>query len=301
MTESHVVVAGGSGLIGRALIQSLRAAGIRVTRLVRRPALAPDEVEWLTDSGPLNPRVLEGAKAVVGLNGASIGKLPWTRTYRETLRRSRLGPTRELARALRQLGDAAPAFLSASATGFYGSQPGETLAESGRAGDTFLAELCVEWERSALQAESASRVILLRTAPLLDRRGVLKPLLTLTRLGISGPLGSGRQVWPWISLDDEVRAIQHLIFSEVSGPVNLTGPTAATASEIGRCLATAMHRPFLVPAPAWALRLALGADAADSLLLPDVNAVPAALAASGFEFHHRTHGEAIAAALSTHG
>ncbi|QIK64186.1 TIGR01777 family protein [Leucobacter viscericola] len=299
MTDTHVVIAGGSGLIGGALTQSLRADGVRVTRLVRRRALSPDEVEWLPGSGPLDPAVLEGAKAVVGLNGASIGKLPWTRSYRETLRRSRLEPTRELGRALLQLGNNAPAFLSASATGFYGSQPGERLTEGSRAGDTFLADLCVEWERAALEAQPASRVVLLRTAPLLDRRGVLKPLLTLTRIGISGPLGSGRQIWPWISLDDEVRAIRHLIDSDVSGPVNLTGPTSATASEIGRRLAQQMHRPFFVPAPAWALRLGLGADAADSLLLPDADTAPDALLASGFEFHHPTPADAIVAALGS--
>ncbi|QIM18107.1 TIGR01777 family protein [Leucobacter coleopterorum] len=297
MTDTHVVIAGGSGLIGGALTQALRADGVRVTRLVRRPALIPDEVEWLTGDGPLNPTALEGTVAVVGLSGASIGKLPWTHSYRETLRRSRLEPTRELARALRQLGSDAPAFLSASATGFYGSQPGKRLTEGSRPGDTFLADLCVQWERAALEAGPGTRVVHLRTAPLLDRRGVLKPLLALTRFGISGPLGSGKQVWPWISLDDEVRAIRHLIDHEVSGPVNLTGPTSATASEIGRSLAQSLQRPFVVPAPAWALRLGLGADAADSLLLPDANTVPDALIASGFEFHHHTPADAIAAAL----
>lgn len=298
MTTAHVVIAGASGLIGGALTWALRADGIRVTRLVRRPPQAPDEVEWLTAETTLDPAVLAGADAVVGLNGASIGRLPWTSSYRETLRESRLSPTRTLAAAIRELGSGAPAFLSASATGFYGDRPGETLTEQSSAGDTFLAGLCVEWEQAALAAGPAARVVLLRTAPLLHQRGVLKPLITLTRLGVSGPLGRGTQVWPWISLDDEVGAIRHLINSSVSGPVNLTGPTPATASEIGRELASAMHRPFLVPAPSWALRLGLGKDATDSLLLPDAKVTPGALEASGFSFAHPTAAAAISSALA---
>ena len=298
MTSAHVVIAGASGLIGGALTWSLQADGAKVTRLVRRVSQSPDEVEWHPGAAPLDPAVIAGADAVVGLNGASIGRLPWTSSYRETLRESRLAPTRTLATAIRELGADAPAFLSASATGFYGDRPGETLTETSTPGDTFLAELCVEWERTALEAGPAARVALLRTAPLLHRDGVLKPLITLTKLGVSGPLGRGTQVWPWISLDDEVRAIRHLIEHPISGPVNLTGPTPATASEIGRGLAAEMRRPFLVPAPAWALRLGLGRDATDSLLLPDANTVPSVLTGSGFSFDHPTADRAIASALA---
>ncbi len=296
--DGHVVIAGGSGLIGAALTWSLWADGIRVTRLVRRPARSDDEIEWLADGRPLDPAALEGVDAVVCLNGASIGRLPWTAAYRRTLRESRLVPTRAIATALRSLGSDAPAFLSASAVGFYGDRPGESLTEASRAGDTFLAQLCVEWEREALAAAPDARVVLLRTAPLLHRRGVLKPLLALTELGLSGPLGPGTQTWPWISLDDEVRAIRHLIGSDVSGPVNLAGPMPATANGIGRGLGRAMRRPFLLPAPAWALRIGLGRDAADSLLLSDARVTPSVLAGSGFEFRHRTAEAAIAAALS---
>ncbi|CAG7606745.1 TIGR01777 family oxidoreductase [Leucobacter soli] len=301
MSTARVVIAGGAGLIGSELARSLRADGIEVTRLVRRPARAPDEAEWSAaaapDSGVLDPEVLAGAAAVVCLNGASIGRLPWTRRYRETLRRSRIEPTRALAAAIRALGSEAPALLAGSAVGYYGHRPGEEIDETGAPGATFLAGLCAEWEREALAAGPAARVVLLRTAPLLHRRGVLKPLMALTRLGLSGPLGSGRQIWPWISLEDEVRAIRHLIDSAIEGPVNLTGPTPASANEIGRELARAMRRPFALPAPAWALRLALGVDAADSLLLADARVVPAVLERSGFEFRHRDPATAVAAAL----
>lgn len=296
--NGRVVIAGGSGLIGGALTWRLWADGFRVTRLVRRPPRSEDEVEWLADDRPLDPGVLAGADAVVCLNGASIGRLPWTPAYREALRESRLRPTRTIASAIRALGPEAPALVSASAVGYYGDRPGERLDERSGPGATFLAELCREWEREALAAGPDARVVLLRTAPLLHRRGVLKPLLALTRLGLAGPLGSGEQHWPWISLDDEVRAIRHLLDAPVEGPVNLTGPTPATANDIGRELARAMGRPFALPAPAWALRLGLGRAAADSLLLADALVEPAALEASGFEFRHRIPAEAIAAALA---
>lgn len=267
--------------------------------LVRRSAHTIDEVEWLTDgSTPLNPDALAGASAVVNLNGASIGRLPWTRGYRTTLRDSRVAPTRALATAINALGADAPAFLSASAVGFYGHRPGETLTEASGSGDTFLAELSSAWESEALEAASTARVALLRSASVLHPRGMLKPMIGLARLGVSGPLGGGSQVWPWISLEDEVRAIRHVLDAGLSGPVNLCGPTPATANEIGRSLARALRRPFWIPAPAWALRLALGRDAADSLLLTDATVTPASLLASGFEFRHATAQSAVAEALT---
>lgn len=298
MNSRRVVIAGGSGLIGGALTWSLQADGFEVVHLVRRPARTRREVQWLAADHPLDPGVLAGADAVVCLNGASIGRLPWTRGYRETLRESRLIPTRTIAAALRELGADAPAFLCASAVGYYGDRPGEDLDESSDPGRTFLARLCEEWEREAAAAEPGSRVVHLRTAPLLHRRGVLKPLLALTRFGLSGPLGRGTQVWPWISLDDEVRAIRHLIDSDIAGPVNLTGPTIASATEIGRELAWMMRRPYLLPAPAPALRLALGRDAADSLLLADARVRPAVLERTGFAFEYRTVRQALAVALA---
>lgn len=296
MNDSRIVVSGASGLIGGALTRSLRGDGVRVVHLVRRPARNGDEIEWLT-GGRLDPDALAGAAAVVNLNGASIGRLPWGAGYRRTLRDSRLEPTAVLADALLALKADAPALLSASAVGYYGDQPGARLDETGAPGETFLADLCVEWEQEAMRAAAATRVALLRTAPILHPDAVLKPMIALTRLGLGGPLGSGRQVWPWISLEDEVRAIRHIIDSDLHGPVNLTGPHRATAGGIGRILASLLHRPYLVPAPAWALRLGLGRAAADSLLLADADAVPDALTRSGFAFRHPTAPEALAAAL----
>lgn len=296
MTQEHLIISGSSGLVGTALTASLRRDGVRVSRLVRGDARGADEVSWDPEE-PLDPETLRGATAVVNLNGASIGKLPWTGGYREQLVDSRIRPTGTLAAAISELGSAAPMFVSASAVGFYGDRPRERLTESDTAGDTFLAGLSADWEAAALSAGPAARVALLRTAPILHEEGVLKPLLFLTKLGVSGPLGGGAQVWPWISLDDEVRAIRHVIDKGLTGPVNLTGPEAASATDIGRAIAGELGRPYLVPAPKWALRLALGRDAADSLLLSDATVVPEALLESGFEFAHPTVAGAVRAAL----
>ncbi|UTX51976.1 TIGR01777 family oxidoreductase [Leucobacter aridicollis] len=295
---SRIVVTGSSGLVGSALVDALRADGVAVTRLVRREPAHAGEVQWHPGERQLDPAVLAGAGAVVNLNGASIGRLPWGRRYREVLRSSRLTPTATIAAAVAQLGADAPLFVSASAVGFYGDRPREVLTEHAERGDTFLADLSAEWESAALEAGPGARVALLRTAPIIHRKGVLKPLVLLTRLGLSGPLGGGGQIWPWISLADEVRAIRHIIDNQLTGPVNLTGPTPASANVIGEAIAAELRRPYVLPAPAWALRLGLGRDAADSLLLSDADVRPEALLSSGFEFTHAHAADAVRAALA---
>ena len=295
--SGRVVVAGASGLIGSALVASLRSDGVEVTTLVRRPATAPGEVQWLSDAAPLAPSVLEGASAVVCLNGASIGRFPWTPRYRSTLLWSRLTPTRTLATALHALGADAPAFVSGSAVGFYGTAPGERLTEDSPRGEGFLADLTGEWEAAARASSEHSPVALLRTAPVVHEDGVLKPLLLLTRFGVSGPIGRGTQVWPWISLMDEVRAIRHVIDERIDGPVNLTGPTRATANDLGFALAVRMNRPYVVRAPVWAVKLALGSDATEALLTTDAHVAPDVLEATGFRFEHPTVEDAVAAAV----
>ena len=295
------MVAGASGLIGSALVDSLRGDGVRVSTLVRRPPQTPDEIEWLTGASPLDPERLEGADAVVGLNGASIGRFPWTKSYQHTLFWSRLTPTQELATAVRALGTAAPALISASAVGYYGSTPGVRLTEESPRGESFLADLCGEWESAALAAGPHARVVLLRTAPIVHAQGVLKPLMLLTRFGLSGPIGRGTQVWPWISLDDEIRAIRHVIETDVAGPVNLTGPTRATANDLGFALAVRMNRPFLLRAPVWGMRLVLGSDATEAILTSDMDVAPTLLTDAGFTFTHPTVEDAVRAAVPAPG
>lgn len=295
----RVVIAGASGLIGRALARSLRADGIGVTTLVRRAPASADEVSWLVGDRPLDPAVLAGADAVVGLNGASIGRFPWTASYKHELLWSRITPTQALASAVRALGDEAPAFVSSSAVGYYGSAPGQRLTEHSARGETFLADLCGEWEAAAFAAGNRARVTVLRTAPVVDRDGVLAPLILLTKAGVAGPIGRGTQVWPWISLEDEVRAIRHVISGDIEGPVNLTGPTRATANDLGFALAVRKNRPYVVRAPVWAMKLVLGADATEALLTTDAEVVPSVLRTTGFTFRHPTVDDAVAAALAS--
>lgn len=297
MTE-RIVLAGASGLIGRALEAGLQARGAEVHHLVRRDARTQNEHRWNPERGELDPSLLAGAGALISLNGASVGHLPWTKSYRRLLRESRIDATRTLATAVSALGSEAPAaWLSASAVGFYGDRPGEVLTEASTAGDTFLARLCVDWEAEAVVAAAHTRVVLLRTAPVVHPEGVLKPMIALTKLGLGGPLGGGKQIWPWISLTDEVRGILHALDRGLSGPINLTGPTVASANDVGRELAAQLHRPFLMPAPRFALGLALGRDATESLLTSDAVVRPEALLGSGFEFEHPTPADAIRASL----
>ncbi|WRS29511.1 TIGR01777 family oxidoreductase [Actinomycetaceae bacterium MB13-C1-2] len=297
MVASTIIVSGASGLIGTALVKSLRSDGATVKTLVRHPPLTTDEIEWNPDRGEISSAELAGAQAVVNLNGASIGKLPWTKQYRQTLRTSRIRPTRILATAIRDLGDEAPALISASAVGFYGDRPDEILTEDSRPGRTFLAKLCVEWEKAAVAASPYTRVALLRTAPVLDLDGVLKPMITLTKLGLGGPLGKGTQIWPWISLEDEIRAIKHVIASDIEGPVNLSGPTRASENDIGRTIAKTLKRPYWFKTPGPLIRAVLGRDPADSLLLSDADVRPAVLKNTGFEFQYETPRAAIEESL----
>ena len=291
-----VIIAGSSGLVGTALAADLRDQGKRVVRLVRRPVKTADEVSWNPDSGQLDPDILRNASAIVSLGGASVGRVPWTAKYRETLWRSRIDGTRTIVtaiRALAQNGEPVPSLISASATGFYGSKPGCEFTEQSPVGDTFLAQLCAAWESEALGADEVTGVTLIRTAPILHSKAVLRPMIHLTRLGLGGPLGSGKQVWPWISLEDEVRAINHIMAHTITGPVNLAGPAYATNAEIGSALARKLHRPFLLPAPTAALRIGLGKDVTESLLTTDARVSPEVLMNSGFQFIHPTAEDAI--------
>ena len=293
----RIVIGGASGLIGTALGRSLETDGHDVVRLVRRPARGAGEAEWDPLAGVLDPAVVSGADAVVNLSGASLGKLPWTAAYRSTILWSRLSATRTLVDAMNRAEQPPAAFLSGSAVGYYGDRPGETLTEDSSRGAGYLADVVVAWEDSALAAPDAVRTVLLRNGIVVDLAGVLKPLAPLTRFGVAGPLGSGRQFWPWIGLQDEVRAITHLLTSTLSGPVNLCGPQAARADDLMFELARRMNRPYLLRVPKFALKALLG-DAADGLLLSDQRVEPRRLLDDGFTFSTPTVEQALAEALA---
>lgn len=293
----RVVVGGASGMIGRALVARLRERGDHVVRLVRDDATGPGEVHWNPANAVLNPAVLAGADAVVNLSGASISKLPWTRGYRTEIRSSRITATTAIVTALHARADAGepvPVLVSGSAVGFYGDRPDEELTEQSGPGGGFLAEVVRAWEAAALQAPEGTRVALARTGVVIGPEGAASPIRMLARFGLAGPLGIGRQHWPWISLEDEVRALVHLIDEPLSGPVDLVGPEPATASEVVRAIAAHEHRPFWLPVPGFAIR-ALLRDAGRDLLLADQRVRPARLAESGFSFRHERVADAVAA------
>ncbi len=284
-------------MIGRGLVAELRDRGDRVVRLVRGPATGADEVSWDPSTAHLDPQVLVGADAVVNLSGASLAKLPWTRSYRRAILSSRVTATTAIVGALHECargGEPVGVLLSASAVGVYGSRPGETLTEDSAPGGGFLAEVVRTWEATAMTAPAETRVVLARTGLVVGPEGATAPLRTLARFGLAGPLGGGRQHWPWVALDDEVAALVHLIDSPVAGPVNIVGPEAATAGEVIRAVAEHAHRPYWLPAPTFAISAALG-DAGRELLLSDQRIEPGVLTGDGFAFLYRTADEAVAA------
>lgn len=295
--RQRILISGASGMIGSTLAPSLQFAGHDVRTLVRRsPRRGQGEFRWDPAHGILDPAALEGVDAVINLSGASISRIPWTNGYRRTLISSRVDATRLLAESIAAMDSPPATFLSASAIGFYGDRPRVRLDDDAPRGDGFIPDLVLAWEQAAAIAASATRVVTMRTSVVVANSGGLAPVRLLTAVGLGARFGSGRQFWPWISFDDEVRAIIHLLTSKISGAVVLAGPTPATADEVTAAYARLMQRPRLVPVPGWAIRLALG-DAGEHLLLADTQVQPVRLAADGFEWKHRTVDAAIAAAL----
>lgn len=293
-----MLIAGASGLIGREIVR--RAAGAHeVRRLVRRAPRADDEVRWDPDAGTIPHDAVEHADAIVSLSGASLSRLPWTARYRDEILRSRVRATATIAEAIARA-DAPPrAWVSASAVGIYGDRPGEVLDERSARGTGFLADVVEAWEGATAPAAERTRVVHSRTGIVLARDGALAPLMRTTALGLGAAIGDGSMHWPWIGLGDEARAILHLATaSELSGPVDLVGPTPATSREVTTQLAAAMHRPHLLRLPRFALRAVMGL-AAQELLLADQDVRPERLRADGFAFETPTLPDAMRAALRT--
>lgn len=282
----RIVAAGASGMIGEPLVRWWRAAGHDVVRLVRRAPTAPGEVQWDPSSGRLDPAALGRVDAAVNLAGAGVGDQRWDEEWKRTIVESRTSSTALLARTLAQL-DAPPAvLLQGSASGFYGSPGEELLDESAPAGEEFLARACVAWEAAAAPARAAGiRTVSLRTGLVMaPEGGAFGQLLPLVKLGLGGPLGDGRSWWSWITLEDELRAIDHLLHADVSGPVNLVAPDAERNRTLITALAKAHHRPSVLPVPAFALRAVVGEFAEE--ILASRRLAPTALLASGFRFSH---------------
>ncbi|MDP9428403.1 MAG: TIGR01777 family oxidoreductase [Actinomycetota bacterium] len=297
-----VAVTGSSGLIGSHLVTALRSDGHEVLRLVRRTPRTADEHRWDPGHRRIDPALLADVDAVVNLAGTPIRPRPFTAGYKEQLRSSRLDSTVTVSEALAAAATADSGrrrvLLSASAVGYYGDTGDRPVAEDAPPGGDFLARLCVEWEAATRAAEDAGvRVVHLRTGLVVGRDAMLVRILGLFfRAGLGGRMGSGRQYWPWISLDDEVDAIRFLLTADVSGPVNLTGPRPVPNAEFVRRLAAAVHRPAVLPVPGPLLGLALG-EFGRSSVLAGQRAVPAALERAGYRWTHPDLDDALRAAL----
>ncbi len=284
----RIAVTGSHGLIGSALIPALRAVGHDVVQLVRGTPRGPGQVEWDPGAGSVDLPGLVGVDAAVHLAGAGVGEQRWDDDYKRVLRDSRTLSTRTLVRALTSLDPLPRVLVSGSAIGYYGHRGDELLSERSTKGTGFMSDLVQDWEAEADPAREAGiRVVHPRTGLVMSPSGgAFAPLLLLARLGLGGPLGSGQQWWSWITLADQVAALQHLIDTDLAGPVNLTAPAPAPNAEVIRALTSALHRPSLLRAPAFALRAVVGEFAGD--VLGSQRVVPSRLLASGFTFRHPT-------------
>ena len=285
---STIIVAGGSGLLGTALVNALRADGYTVAVLTRHPRKDGD-VQWSPEQGAASwTPVLADVQAVVNLAGTSIAEGRWTVARKTAIRESRLQATSALVKAIAAAKRPPPVFLSSSAIGFYGTRDEAPMTERAAPGNDFLASVCREWETVARQAEAVSRVVLLRTGVVLAQGGGALPQLALPfKFFAGGPVGSGRQYVSWIHVDDWVAMVKWALTTNVSGALNVTAPVPVTNDEFARTLGRVMGRPSWLRAPAFALRLALG-EMADALVLGGQRVLPEAAQALGFVFRYPT-------------
>ena len=292
-----MAVTGSHGLIGTALTSRL-AAGHDVVRLVRsEPALG--DIEWDPRTGRLDAAELAGVDAVVNLAGPGIGDHRWTDEYKREIRDIRVRATTLIAEAIATRDDGPRVLLSASGIDYYGDHGAEELDESSANGTSFLAGLCRDWEAATAPAAAAgARVVHLRTGMVLSSAGgALPKLLPLFKLGLGGRFGSGRQWVSWISIDDEIGAIEHLLTSDVRGPANLTAPGPVTNAEFAKTLGQVLHRPAVVPIPRFGPSLVAGREAADALLYTGRRVLPRVLQADGFTHAHPDLTSALRAVL----
>lgn len=287
MEHSRIAVAGSSGLIGGALVTSLRADGHEVVRLVRRAPRSKDEVRWDPEAGSVDAAGLAGCDAVVNLAGANVGSRRWTEAYKAKLRSGRVLGTTALAKAMASLPpeERPRVFVNGSAIGYYGETGERPVDESAPPGEGFLPSLVVDWEGAALPAQEAGvRTVFTRTGLVVARKGgAWGRLFPLFKAGLGGRMGNGRQYWSFVSLHDEVAAIRHLIDrDDLSGPFNVTAPNPLTNREITAAMGRVLHRPTLFAVPAPVLRAVLGEMAGD--VLGSQRVLPARLLESDFTF-----------------
>jgi uncharacterized protein len=281
----RVLISGASGLVGTELARQLREDGHEAIRLVRRTARAADEFSWNPSKGEIDPEIMESVDAVVNLAGATTGRIPWSAKYKKEIVSSRIDSTRTLVTAINRAGNPPKVLISGSASGFYGEGGSSWLSEESPKGKGFLSDLAHNWEQEAMKARA--RVVLIRTTLVMSRKkGALGPLMPLLKLGVGGPIGSGKQFWAWINLVDEAAAIIHLITTPgTHGPYNLTAPEPATCEEMIVGLGKAIRRPTFFRVPEFLMKLFIG-EAAEELLLVSQKMTANKLLASGFRFRY---------------
>ena len=290
MSIQRIAITGASGLIGSALVGKLKSDGYTVQRLVRRPTVSSEEIYWNPLESKVDLEALAGVDAVIHLAGAGVGDKRWTKKYKSEILNSRLLGTTTIANAVAEVKP--QVFISSSAIGWYGETGNRAVIESDRGGDDFLAAVCREWE-SAADLAGDVRTVKIRTGLVLDPTGgALGRMLPLFRFGLGGKLGNGKQWWSWITLHDHLRAIEFLLENkDISGPVNLTSPNPVTNQEFTSALARALRRPALLPAPAFALKLALGGFSTE--ILGSKKVLPNVLQEAGFNFDFPHIGPAL--------
>ena len=292
-----VAVTGSSGLIGSALLPILRREGHEPLRVVRREPVAPDEVGWDPEAGTIDVHALAGVDAIVNLAGYTIGQR-WTESRKRRIVESRAGATRLLAETAAALEPRPHTFLCASGVGIYGDRGDEILTEESPPGDGFLPWVAEQWEAAGQPARDAGvRVVNFRHGLVLSRRGgALARLLLPLRLGLGGPLGSGRQWWSWIAIEDVVEAYAYALVHPLEGAVNLVSPEPVRNRDFVRALARILHRPALAPFPSFAVRTLFG-EMGREVLLSSQRVLPVALESGGYAIRRRTLDEALASAL----
>lgn len=295
-----VLVTGATGLVGRALVPFLTGGGHEVARLGRSAPGAGD-IRWDPDVGALDAEALEGFDGVVHLAGENIASGRWHATRKRRIKESRVGGTLLLARTLAGLDRPPRVLVSASAVGFYGDRGDEDLTEESPAGSGFLPELCREWEAATEAAAGKGiRVVHARLGVVLSRDGgALARMLTPFKLGAGGIVGNGRQYMSWITRDDTVAAIGHLLTTEsAAGPVNVVAPAPVTNREFTATLGRVLRRPAVLPLPGFVARVVFG-EMADALLLASARVKPARLLDSGYGFRHGSLEAGLRAVLGT--
>ncbi len=282
-----LVVAGGSGLIGSALIKDALSKKHEVIQLVRRKPKHQHEVQWNPDKFEVEIDALNDATAIINLSGAGVGDKRWTKNYKKLILTSRVNATKTLAEAITRLNNPPSVFVSSSAIGFYGDTAENAVDENAELGEGFLSDVVFNWEYAAQKVKQHKiRVVHPRTSLVMSKRGgVLKKVLPIFKLGLGGKLGNGKQFWSYISLEDEIRAIYHLINdSRLTGGVNLSTPNPVTNKEFTKSLASVLNRPAFLSVPSLALKIALGEFSIE--VLGSSRVLPSKLIASGFKFNH---------------